>query len=74
MVTSSGFRYSKGLYAHAYHDALQENLRQLCVYKLANESGRPWVWWDYTTRFADECKMSDNNYGEDCAERVSPPV
>ncbi|KAK9843909.1 hypothetical protein WJX84_009562 [Apatococcus fuscideae] len=51
-------------------DVVQENLRQLCVYKLANESGRPWVWWEYTTRFSDECKMSDNNYNEECAERV----
>lgn len=50
---------------------LQENLRQLCVYKLANESGRPWVWWEYTTRFSDECKMTENNYNEECAERVS---
>lgn len=50
---------------------LQENLRQLCVFKLANESGVPWKWWEYVTRFGDECKMSENQYNEECAERVS---
>ena len=50
---------------------LQENLRQLCVFKLANESAVPWKWWEYVTRFGDECKMSENQYNEECAERVS---
>ena len=53
------------------HWMLQENLRQLCVFKLANESGVPWKWWEYVTRFGDECKMSENQYNEECAERVS---
>ena len=48
----------------------QENLRQLCVFKLANQSEQPWQWWDYVTRFADECKMSEQNYNEECAEKV----
>ena len=24
---------------------LQENLRQLCVFKMANDSGKPYLWW-----------------------------
>ena len=48
----------------------QENLRQLCVFKLANASGQPWQWWDYVTRFANECKMSEQKYNEECAEKV----
>ncbi|CAK0785896.1 hypothetical protein CVIRNUC_009109 [Coccomyxa viridis] len=51
-------------------DIVQENLRQLCVFKLANESGVPWKWWQYVTKFGDECKMSENQYNEECAERV----
>ncbi|KAK9804195.1 hypothetical protein WJX72_000406 [[Myrmecia] bisecta] len=51
-------------------DIVQENLRQLCVFKLGNDSAMPWVWWDYVTKFADECKMSENHYNEECAERV----
>ena len=50
--------------------AVQENLRQLCVFKLANESGKPWFWWDYVTRFGDECSMVDRTYDEDCAEKA----
>lgn len=52
-------------------DIVQENLRQLCVFHLANASGEPWRWWQYVTKFADECKMSDNKYTESCAEQVS---
>ena len=51
---------------------LQENLRQLCVFKLANESSVPWKWWEYSTKFGEQCKMADNQYNEECAERVRP--
>lgn len=50
----------------------QENLRQLCVFKLANESSVPWKWWEYSTKFGEQCKMADNQYNEECAERVRP--
>jgi len=50
--------------------ALQENLRQLCVFQLANESGQSYRWWEYVTKFGEECTMSGNNYNEACAERV----
>lgn len=49
---------------------VEENLRQLCVFKLANASGRPWLWWDYTTTFAQHCTMSTEAYGQSCAEKV----
>ena len=52
----------------------QENLRQLCVFKLANQSNQPWQWWDYVTRFAGECKMSEQNYNEECAEKARPRI
>ncbi len=51
---------------------LQENLRQLCVYRLANETGKPEQWWDYITRFGAECAMKDKNYNAKCAEKVPP--
>ncbi|KAJ8439609.1 hypothetical protein Cgig2_017176 [Carnegiea gigantea] len=28
-------------------DVVIENLRQLCVFKVANETKKPWIWWDY---------------------------
>ncbi|KAJ8439607.1 hypothetical protein Cgig2_017174 [Carnegiea gigantea] len=28
-------------------DVVLENLRQLCVFKVANETEKPWIWWDY---------------------------
>ena len=51
-------------------DVVQENLRQLCVFKLANETARPWVWWDYVTRFGQQCDMETKKYGQACAEKV----
>eukprot|EP00887_Chlorella_sp_A99_P001340 scaffold14.g1340.t1 len=51
-------------------DVVQENLRQLCVFKLANDSGKPWLWWDYVTRFGEQCDMDSKKYGQECAEHV----
>lgn len=49
---------------------LQENLRQLCVYQLANDADKPWLWWDYVTRFGEQCTMAGKSYDEACAEKV----
>lgn len=51
-------------------DVVKENLRQLCVHRVANDSSRSWVWWDYVTDFHIRCTMKDKNYGEECAEKV----
>lgn len=48
----------------------QENLRQLCVFQLANESSKPQMWWDYIVRFGEECSMHDRTYNQACAEKV----
>lgn len=49
-----------------------ENLRQLCVFKVANESipRQPWKWWDFVTDYQIRCRMKDNKYGPKCAEEV----
>ena len=63
--------------AHTFHAVnlivccVQENLRQLCVFKLANESGQSYRWWEYVTKFGEECTINHNQYNEECAERVS---
>lgn len=51
-------------------EVVQENLRQLCVFKLASEQGKPYIWWDYTTKFSQKCTMSKQDYGQRCAEEV----
>ena len=51
-------------------DVVVENLRQLCVFRQANATGEPWLWWSYVTQFGVVCTMADNTYGEQCAERV----
>eukprot|EP01018_Ginkgo_biloba_P009083 Gb_38951 [translate_table: standard] len=51
-------------------DVVVENLRQLCVHRVANESNKPWVWWDYVTDFHLRCPMKEKKYNKDCAEDV----
>ena len=55
-------------------DIVAENLRQLCVFKLANATTKPWLWWDYVTRFGESCTMASKKYGPDCAEKVFSDV
>ncbi|KAL1831664.1 hypothetical protein ACET3Z_001315 [Daucus carota] len=51
-------------------DVVIENLRQLCVFKVANESQTPWVWWDYVTDFQIRCPMKEKKYNKECADSV----
>jgi hypothetical protein len=51
-------------------DVVSENLRQLCVHRVANETGRSWVWWDFVTDFHIRCSMKNKRYSKECAEDV----
>ncbi|XP_008788526.1 vacuolar-sorting receptor 1-like [Phoenix dactylifera] len=51
-------------------DVVIQNLRQVCVFKVANESGKPWLWWDYVTDFSIRCSMKEKKYTKECAEEV----
>uniref|UniRef100_A0A6N2LVD3 EGF-like calcium-binding domain-containing protein n=1 Tax=Salix viminalis TaxID=40686 RepID=A0A6N2LVD3_SALVM len=51
-------------------DVVLENLRQLCVFKVANEAKKPWVWWDYVTDFQIRCPMKEKKYNKECADAV----
>ncbi|XP_052174266.1 vacuolar-sorting receptor 1-like [Diospyros lotus] len=51
-------------------DVVVENLRQACLFKVANESGKPWLWWDYVTDFAIRCPMKEHKYNKDCANEI----
>ena len=53
-------------------EVVAENLRQLCVFRLAAAAAppRPAAWWEYATRFASACAMDAKEYGQACAEKV----
>lgn len=51
-------------------DVVIENLRQLCVHKVATDRNRPWVWWDYLTDIHLRCSMKLKNYSKKCADEV----
>ncbi|XP_073148963.1 vacuolar-sorting receptor 3-like [Henckelia pumila] len=51
-------------------DVVLENLRQLCVFKVTNETNKPWIWWDYVTDFQIRCPMKEKKYNKECADGV----
>ncbi|OMP04807.1 hypothetical protein COLO4_09277 [Corchorus olitorius] len=51
-------------------DVVIENLRQACLFKVASDSGMPWLWWDYVTDFAIRCPMKENKYNKECADQI----
>ncbi|KAL4309963.1 hypothetical protein GQ457_01G024310 [Hibiscus cannabinus] len=51
-------------------DVVVENLRQACLFKVANASGKPWLWWDYVTQFSVHCPMNEKKYNKECAAQV----
>ncbi|KAM1347813.1 hypothetical protein ACFX2H_036700 [Malus domestica] len=51
-------------------DVVVQNLHQACFYKVANESGKPWFWWDYVTDFVISCPRKENKYNQECANQV----
>ncbi|XP_010426913.1 PREDICTED: vacuolar-sorting receptor 1 [Camelina sativa] len=51
-------------------DVVVQNLRQACVYRVVNETGKPWIWWDYVTDFAIRCPMKEKKYTKECADGI----
>ncbi|XP_010516663.1 PREDICTED: vacuolar-sorting receptor 5-like [Camelina sativa] len=51
-------------------DVVYENLRQLCVHRVAKEKNTSWIWWDYVTDFNIRCSMKEKKYSKECAETV----
>ncbi|XVE93501.1 hypothetical protein REPUB_Repub01dG0198000 [Reevesia pubescens] len=51
-------------------DVVIENLRQLCVFRVTNETNKPWLWWDYVTDFQIRCPMKEKKYNKECADGV----
>uniref|UniRef100_A0A7N0ZWS1 EGF-like calcium-binding domain-containing protein n=1 Tax=Kalanchoe fedtschenkoi TaxID=63787 RepID=A0A7N0ZWS1_KALFE len=51
-------------------DVVLQNLRQACFFKVANDTGKPWLWWDYVTDFSIRCPMKEQNYTKECADQV----
>ncbi|KAL7095102.1 hypothetical protein ACP275_10G003500 [Erythranthe tilingii] len=51
-------------------DVVVQNLRQACFFKVTNESGKPWQWWDYVTDFSIRCPMKEKKYTKECADEV----
>lgn len=51
-------------------DVVLQNLIQICVFTVGNESRKPWMWWDYVHDFAVRCPMKEKKYTRECANDV----
>ncbi|KAI4318944.1 hypothetical protein MLD38_032597 [Melastoma candidum] len=51
-------------------EVVLENLRQACIFRVTNESGKPWLWWDYVTDFTRRCSMQEGKFSKACAGQV----
>lgn len=51
-------------------EVVVQNLREACFFKVVNESGKPWLWWDFVSDFITRCPMKDKKFNGDCAARV----
>ena len=54
---TNGGRYCASDWPVASRYVVEENLRQMCVYRVASVAGEHHMWWEYVNKFAVECKM-----------------
>ena len=46
------------------HQVVEENKRQLCVWKLLGDKKQADKWWDYAAGFAAECTMANGRFSD----------
>jgi len=51
-------------------DVAIQNLRSVCVHRLAELAGKPELWWLYTVPFIKSCTMESKSYTAQCAEGI----
>ncbi|KAE8804082.1 protein TSS [Hordeum vulgare] len=51
-------------------DVVLENLRQLCVHRVANSRNASWAWWGFLADYRVRCSMREKKYSRRCAEEV----
>eukprot|EP00808_Paulinella_micropora_P010848 g70476.t1 len=49
---------------------IQENLRQICVFRTVNQTREYHKWWDYVSKFQEKCALEDDLWTEACSNSV----
>ena len=57
---------------HGYtgSDVVEENVRQLCMFKELQDKNDAAGWWTYAARHAAECSMTTGSFDRPCAEGI----
>ncbi|KDD75638.1 hypothetical protein H632_c577p0, partial [Helicosporidium sp. ATCC 50920] len=51
-------------------DVVLQDLRAMCVFKILQDGGEGWRWWDYASAFSATCSPRAAVYDADCADRA----
>ena len=58
------FPFPPNAYPMNQIQVVEENKRQLCVFKLGVDKQRQWAWWDYAAYFAHHCSMANGMFAD----------
>lgn len=48
-----------------------EDKRQSCIYSLASQTSKPWLWWDFASAYSVECTMQNGKFNDQhCADEI----
>lgn len=48
---------------------MEENKRQLCIFKQADEMQKPWKWWDFVGGYGTRCTFESGKFNDvNCAQ------
>lgn len=54
---------------------VSEDKRQMCIFQLATNASKPWLWWEYAAGYSLECTMANGQFGSlACAERQTQRI
>ncbi len=46
-------------------EVVAEAKRQLCAFEAATKAGKPWSWWRFSVKAAEDCTMRKGKFGDD---------
>eukprot|EP00457_Paulinella_chromatophora_P002326 gb/GEZN01002330.1/.p1 GENE.gb/GEZN01002330.1/~~gb/GEZN01002330.1/.p1 ORF type:complete len:776 (+),score=60.83 gb/GEZN01002330.1/:50-2377(+) len=49
---------------------IEENLRQICIYRTVNTTKEYYKWWDYVSTFQTDCAYEQDLWSKTCSDQV----
>jgi len=55
-------------------DVVRENLRSMCVWNIVNATAQPWKWFDYVSKFQQQCPLTATTFTLACSQTVQRQI